>query len=117
MIAHIYVKNAEDYTSVVVSNDKGSIYFQDVLEVPEITAIQRGASFVKHQLDSDRTEIYPDKLKADEVMQDVYINYCKINAVIGDNPNDEAKKRCIQNMQIHQRWNLSKLYGNRNEKA
>ena len=111
MIAHIYVKNAEDYTSVVVSNDKGSIYFQDVLEVPELTAIQRGVSFVKHQLDSDRTEIYPDKLKADEVMQDVYINYCKINAEIGKNPNDEAKKRCIQNMQIYQRWNLSKLYG------
>lgn len=109
MIAQIYVKNEEDYTSIVVSNDKGTIYFEDVMEVPEITGIQRGASFVKHQLDSDRTEIYPDKLKKEEIEKDVYINYCKINAVIGDKLNESAKQRCVQNMQIHQRWNISKL--------
>lgn len=109
MIAQIYVKNEEDYTSIVVSNDKGTIYFEDVMEVPEITGIQRGASFVKHQLDSDRTEIYPDKLKTKDIDNDVYINYCKINAVIGDRPNESARQRCIQNMQIHQRWNISKL--------
>lgn len=109
MIAQIYVKNVEDYTSIVVSNDKGNIYFEEVMEVPELTGIQRGASFVKHQLDSDRTEIYPDKLKTKDIENDVYINYCKINAIIGDNPNEEAKKRCVQNMQIHQRWDLSKI--------
>lgn len=109
MIAQIYVKTADDYTSVVVSNDKGNIYYQNVLEVPEITGIQRGVSFVKHQLDVDKTEIYPNKLKQDEILNDAYIRYCKINAEIGHNPNDEAKKRCIQNMQIHQRWNLSNL--------
>ena len=109
MIAQIYVKNVEDYTSIVVSNDKGAIYFEDVMEVPELTGIQRGASFVKHQLDSDRTEIYPDKLKTKDIDNDVYLNYCKINIVIGDKPNESAQNRCIQNMQIHQRWDLSKI--------
>lgn len=106
MIAQIYVKNEEDYTSIVVSNDRGTIYFKDVMEVPEITGIQRGASFVKHQLDSDKTEIYPDKLKKEEIEKDVYINYCKINAVVGANPNQNALQECVRNIQIHNRWNL-----------
>lgn len=109
MIAQIYVKNQEEYTSVVVSNDKGTIYFEDVLNTPEITGIQRGASFVKHQLYADKTEIYPDKLKQDEILNDAYIQYCKINAEIGHNPNKDTTERCLQNMQIHQRWNLSNL--------
>lgn len=106
MIAHIYTKVSGDYTSILVSNDKGNVYFQDVMEVPELTGIQRGASFVKHQLDSERTEIYPDKLKKEEIEKDVYINYCKINAVVGANPNQEALQECVRNIQIYNRWNL-----------
>ena len=106
MIAHIYTKTSGDYTSIVVSNDKGNVYFRDVMEVPELTGIQRGASFVKHQLDSERTEIYPDKLKKEEIEKDVYINYCKINAVVGENPNQEALQECVRNIQIYNRWNL-----------
>ena len=106
MIAHIYTKVSGDYTSILVSNDKGNVYFQDVMEVPELTGVQRAASFVKHQLDSERTEIYPDKLKKEEIEKDVYINYCKINAKVGDTPNEEAKRICTMNIQVHDRWNL-----------
>lgn len=108
MIAQIYVKNAEDFTAVLVTNNKGSIYFKDVLEVPELTGIQRGVSFVKHQLDADVTEIYPDKLNVDDVLKDVYINWCKINTVAGNNPNDDADKRCTMELQTFLRWNFEK---------
>lgn len=106
MIAQIYVKTLnDDITSMLVSNHRGTVYFQDTLDVPEITAIQRCASFVKHDLDSDITEIYPDKLKAEEVLKDAYINYCRINAVLGDNPNEKALKQCETNLNIYTRWN------------
>lgn len=106
MIAQIYVKTNNDITSMVVSNDRGTIYFQDTLDVPEITAIQRCASFVKHELDQDVTEIYPDKLKAEEVLKDAYINYCRINAIKGDNPNEKALKQCETNLNVYNRWNM-----------
>lgn len=108
MIAQVYVKSSEDYTAVVVSNDSGSIYFREVLEVPELTGIQRGVSFVKHQLSSKKTEIYPDKLKAEEVLQDVYIQYCKVNAVKGENRNPDADKRCSMELSTFLRWNTLK---------
>ena len=107
MIAQIYVKSLnDDITSMLVSNSKGTVYFQDTLDVPEITAIQRCASFVKHELNQDVTEIYPDKLKAEEVLKDAYINYCRINPVKGENPNEKALKQCETNLQIYNRWNM-----------
>lgn len=108
MIAQIYVKTANDITSMLVSNDRGTIYFQDTLDVPEITAIQRCASFVKHQLQSEQTEIYPDKLKNEDIMPDAYINYCKVNHVIGENPNEKALTQCKNNLSAHLRWNLTR---------
>lgn len=108
MKAQIYVKSVDDYTSIVVSNDKGSVYFRDVLEVPELTGIQRGVSFVKHQLDADSTEIFPDKLDADEVLKDVYINWCKVNAIKGVNRNSDAEKRCSMELSTFIRWNMNK---------
>lgn len=108
MIAQIYVKNAEDFTAVLVTNNKGSIYFKDVLEVPELTGIQRGVSFVKHQLDADVTEIYPDKLNVDDVLKDAYINYCKVNAIKGEQRNEQADKRCTMELQTFLRWHLEK---------
>ena len=105
--AQVYVKSSEDYTSVLVVKGK-DIYFRDVLEVPELTGIQRGVSFVKHQLKSEKTELYPDKLKAEEVLQDVYIKYCKVNAVKGENRNPDADKRCSMELQTFLRWNTLK---------
>lgn len=108
MIAQVYVKSSEDYTAVVVSNDNGDIYFREVLEVPELTGIQRGVSFVKHQLKSEKTELYPDKLKAEEVIQDVYIKYCKVNAIKGENRNPDADKRCSMELSTFLRWNFKR---------
>jgi len=108
MIAQIYVKSQDDITSILVSNDKGSVYFQDVIDTPEITGIHRAVSFVKHQLPSDRTEIYPDKLKSEEIMKDAYINYCKVNHCIGENPNEKALTQCQNNLSAHLRWNLTR---------
>ena len=105
MIAQIYVKTANDITSILVSNDKGSVYFQDVIDTPEITGIHRAVSFVKHQLPSERTELYPDKEDAQKLMTDAYINYCKINHVIGENPNEKALTQCKNNLSAHLRWN------------
>lgn len=105
MKAQIYVKSTDDYTAVVVSNDKGSIYFRDVIEVPELTGIQRGASFVKHQLDAETTEIFTDKLNADDVLKDVYINWCKINAIKGAKRNEQADQRCTMELQTFLQWN------------
>ena len=103
MIAQIYVKSNEDYTSMLVCNDKGTIYFQDVIDVPEITGIQRCVSFVKHHIDFDKTEIYPDKL-GKEVLDDVYINYCKVKAVWGENPCLSAQTECARNLNQKLRW-------------
>lgn len=108
MKAQIYVKSTEDYTAVVVSNHKGDIYFRDVLEVPEITGIQRGVSFVKHQLDADSTEIFTDKLNADDVLNDAYIRYCKVNAIKGIERNEQADNRCTTELQAFLRWNFVK---------
>ena len=105
MIAQIYVKTNVGYTSMLVSNDKGNIYFQDVLDVQEITAIQRCASFVKHELDYDSTEIYPDTL-GKEILEDSYIKYCQINATIGENPCEKSKKQCINNLSTYLRLNF-----------
>lgn len=106
MIAQIYVKSNEDYTSMLVCNDKGTIYFQDVIDVPEITGIQRCVSFVKHHIDFDKTEIFPDKL-GKEVLDDVYINYCKVKPVWGENPCPKAQKQCESNLAVKMRWNFN----------
>jgi hypothetical protein len=106
MIVKIYVKSQEDVTSMLVTS-RGNVYFQDVLDVPEITGIQRCVSFVKHQLDADITEIYPDKLNPDEVLKDVYINWCKVNAVQGTNPEGKHLNLCKTNLLIYNRWNLN----------
>jgi hypothetical protein len=108
MIAQIYVKTHNDITSVLVSNDKGSVYFQDVIDTPEITGIHRAVSFVKHYIDFDKTEIYPDKLKGEEIMKDAYINYSKINHCIGENPNEKALTQCSNNLSAHLRWNFTR---------
>ena len=92
MIAHIYVKTNDKYVSMLVSNDKGNIYY---------------VSFVKHQLDYDKTEIYPDKL-GKEILEDDYISHCDINPEIGKNPNEYAQTQCINNLSIFLRWNFTK---------
>ena len=102
--AQVYVKSSGDSTSVVVaSGDK--LYFHDVLNVPEITGIQRGVSFVKNQLDADVTEIYPDKLEKYDILKDAYINYCNINPCIGEEPNKDMIKLCKMKLQQEKRWN------------
>lgn len=108
MIAQVYVKTNGDYTSILVTNEKADVYFKDILEVPELTGVQRGVSFVKHQLDAERTELYPDRLKADELLKDVYINWCKVNAVAGENRNPDADKRCAMELSTFLRWNTLK---------
>jgi hypothetical protein len=105
MIAQIYTKTNGDYTSILVTNEKAEVYFRDVLEIPELTGVQRGVSFVKHQLDVEKTELYPDKLKAEEQLKDIYINWCMVNAVAGENRNLEADKRCTMELQTFLRWN------------
>ena len=105
MIAQLYVKTDGDNTSVIVAKH-GDIYFRNVLDVPEITGIQRGASFVKHHLDVDQTEIYPDKLDANDVLKDAYIRYCRIKAVKGTTPDEKLQKACTQELQIFNRWNF-----------
>lgn len=107
MKAQVYVKSDDTNTSILVARGN-TVYFKDVLDVPEITGIQRGVSFVKHELDTDTTEIYPDKLDVNEVLKDVYINYCKVGAVAGIAPNDKMLKLCETELNIHNRWNLMK---------
>ena len=101
-IAQVYVKRDEenDFTSIVVASN-GNCYFRDVLDVPEITGIQRGVSFVKHDLDADFTEIYPDKMDINEVLQDAYIRYCKVHPIAGKSPNKEMKELCGYELQRH----------------
>lgn len=106
MIAKIYVKSLNDITSMVVASH-GNVYFQDVLDVPEITGIQRCVSFVRHHLDSDKTEIYPDKLNPEDVLKDAYIRWCNVNAVQGKDPEKKHLNLCKTNLQIYNRWNLN----------
>lgn len=104
MIAQVYVKSLNDVTSMVIAS-RGNVYFQDVLDVPEITGIQRCVSFVKHHLATDVTEIYPDKLKPEEVLKDAYINWCNVNAVQGHNPEEKHLNLCKTNLNVYNRWN------------
>lgn len=102
--AQIYTQSDKDqnYTSLIVAKN-GTVYFKDVLNTPELTAVQRGVSFVKHQLDVDTTEIY-SHLKPEEIEKDVYINWCKVNACVGQEPNEKMLNLCKSELQIHQRW-------------
>lgn len=97
----------EDYTSLLVVKGK-TVYFQDVMNTPELTAIQRGVSFVKHQLDVDATEIFSKKITAEQIAKDVYINWCKVNVVKGTEPDDEMLLKCSSEMQKFLRWNFNK---------
>lgn len=112
MKAEIYTQSDkdQDYTSLIVAKG-GTIYFKDVLNTPELTAVQRGVSFVKHQLDVDTTEIYSN-LTQEDIEKDVYINWCKVNAVVGTEPDEKMKKLCETELQIHNRWNTR---GGRND--
>ena len=103
--AQIYTQSDkdQDYTSLIVAKN-GTVYFKDVLNTPELTAVQRGVSFVKHQLDVDTTEIY-SHLKPEEIEKDVYINWCKVNAVVGTESDDKLKRICKSELQAFQRWN------------
>lgn len=108
MNIQVYVKSNEDITAIVVAN-QGTVYFRDVIEVPELAGIQRGVSFVKHHILADTTEIFPDKLNSDDVLNDAYIRYCKVNAVKGTEPNAKALKSCTTLLQAHLRWNTKGL--------
>ena len=106
--AQIYTQSDkdQDHTSLIVAKG-GTVYFKDVLNTPELTAVQRGVSFVKHQLDVDTTEIY-SHLKPEEIEKDVYINWCKVNAEVGIDPDEKMLNLCKSELQIHQRWNGGK---------
>lgn len=103
--AQIYVKSNDNLTSVLVS-EKDFVYYSDVIDAPEISGIQRGVSFIKHNLRVDVTEIYPDKEDINKVLKDAYINWCKINQVEGKNPNDKMLERCVSNLHKEERWNF-----------
>lgn len=105
-VALVYTYSNDDVTSILVANTKGTVYFSDVIDVPEITGIQRGVSFVKHHLSFDRTEIYPLMTDHKLIQNDAYINYCKVNHSVVEEPNWEIYKKCKQNFQIHNRWNI-----------
>ena len=107
MIAQVYVKTSGEYVSMLVSNDKGNIYYQKVIDTTEMVGIQRCVSFVKHHLDYDKTEIYPDKL-GKEVLEDEYISHCDIKPELGKNPNEYAQTQCSNNLSIFLRWNFTK---------
>lgn len=96
----------ESYTSLIVAKC-GTVYFKDVLNTPELTAIQRGVSFVKHNLDVDATEIYSKKITAEDIEKDAYIRWCKVNAIKGVSPDDYMQKLCETELKIYNRWNLN----------
>lgn len=104
MKAQIYTQSDkdQDYTSLIVAKG-GTVYFKDVLNTPELTAVQRGVSFVKHQLDVDTTEIY-SHLKPEEIEKDVYINWCKVGACVGKEPDKKMLKLCETELKIRERW-------------
>lgn len=114
--AQIYTKpdKDEDYTSLVVAKN-GTAYFKQVLNTPELTAIQRGVSFVKHQLDVDTTEIYACNVKPEEIEKDVYINWCKVNAQVGKEPDEKMQKLCETELQS-ELIIMSRMKGGRNDK-
>lgn len=106
MIAQVHVKTTDDLTSILVGNTEGTIYYYDVIDIPELAGIQKGVSYVKHQLQTGKVEIYPDKLDNDIIMKDAYINYCKLNHCIGENPHPELVKRCNMTLATYIRWNM-----------
>lgn len=109
MIAQIYTKTLNnDISSVLICNDKGGVYFSDAMDTPEITVLQRGVSYVKNNLNADKTELYVDELDHNEVMKDAYINYCKVNHCIGENPNPDMIKQCTMKLQQELRWNFTR---------
>lgn len=113
MTAQVYVKSDEKYTSVLVSRGS-NVYYSNTFESSELSGIQRGVSFVKHNLDSDDTEIYPDKLDVHEVLKDEYISCCGKNPKEGKNPNNEMIRICNLALQQKNRWNIKQFLEKQN---
>ena len=103
MKAQIYVKTDGDNTTVVVARDS-NIYFNDTMDIPELTGIQRGVSFVRHELAADVVEVFTDKLDYSEIEKDAYIRWCKVNIVKGETPNPVAQKTCETSLGVFNRW-------------
>jgi len=114
MIVQIYTKTDGMNTSILVARNN-TVYYKNVIDVSELTGIQRAVSFVRHELDADTTEIYPDKVDIKEVLKDEFVSHCGKNPVKGENPNEQMVKMCETDLQSHNRWNMKMLMERQNE--
>lgn len=106
MIAQIYSATDGKSTSVVVSNNKGDIYYHRQNTMSELMELRRAVAFVHYNLKVSQTELYPDKMDAFELVNDSYVQHCNIYPVVGDSPNEYAQKLCQQNLRTYNRWNI-----------
>lgn len=107
----IYAKSYNDVASVLVSGDEGQVYFTGY-EKSEQMAIRRGASYVKNMLPyRELVEIFPDKLKPEDVFNDKYLQRLRLPISMGNelSENKALSRQCLNNLNIELRFNNLKI--------
>lgn len=105
--AQIYAKSYGNVASVLVSGDEGQVYFTGY-EKSEQMAIRRGASYVKNMLPyRELVEIFPDKLKPEDVFNDRYLQRLRLPVSIGTelSRNEKLSRQCLNNLNVELRFN------------
>lgn len=105
-IAQIYTKTFNDKITSVVVGANGRIYFQKVIDSPELTAIQRGVSFVRQYMDFYKTNIFPDKVNRERITQDEYIKRCSIKPHFDGEVDKNLLTTCNNLLSSYLRWNF-----------
>lgn len=90
----IYTKTDKENTSILVTENNKDIHFAQVLDISELTGIQRAASFIKTTYENPVTEIFADTVRMQDVLNDPFIQRCHISPRMGLYPDEFLQNRC-----------------------
>lgn len=87
-VVQIYTKTQDGYSSIVVA-DKDRVYKNEVLATDKMSAIMRGASYIKNMLPyTDRVDLFAD-IQLYEIQMNRYLNRMRLSIEL----NNEVNKR------------------------
>lgn len=89
-VVQIYTKTKDGYSSIVVA-DKDRVYKNEVLATDKMSAIMRGASYVKNMLPyTDRVDLFSD-VQLYEIQMNRYLNRLRLPIEL-NNENNRCQK-------------------------
>ncbi|MBQ0114171.1 MAG: hypothetical protein KBT03_13660 [Bacteroidales bacterium] len=93
-VVQIYTKTQNGYSSIVVA-DKDRVYKNEVLATDKMSAIMRGASYVKNMLPyTDRVDLFAD-VQLYEIQMNRYLNRMRLPIELNN-----EKNRCQKLTQL-----------------